>query len=69
MNFEFSEEQNLLREQASGFLKDHCSTKVVRKILDGDESYDQELWAKVVEMGWTATVIPEEYDGLGNVLS
>ncbi len=65
MNFEFSEEQNLLREQASGFLKDHCSTKVVRKILDGDESYDQELWAKVVEMGWTATVIPEEYDGLG----
>jgi alkylation response protein AidB-like acyl-CoA dehydrogenase len=65
MNFEFSEEQNLLREQARGFLNDYCSTKVVRNILDGEESYDQELWAKVVEMGWTATVIPEEFDGLG----
>ncbi len=65
MNFEFSEEQNLLREQARGFLTSNCSTKVVRKILDGDESYDQELWGKVAEMGWTATVIPEEYDGLG----
>lgn len=65
MNFEFSEEQNLLREQAGGFLNDHCSTKVVRKILDGEESYDQELWTKVIEMGWTATVIPEEFDGLG----
>ena len=65
MNFEFSEEQNLLREQASGFLNDHSSMKVVREILDGDEPYDKALWAKVVEMGWTATVIPEEYDGLG----
>ncbi len=65
MNFEFSEEQNLLREQAKGFLADNCSTSAVRVILDGDESYDRELWGKVAEMGWTATVIPEEYDGLG----
>lgn len=65
MNFEFTEEQNLLREQAGSFLADHCSTKVVRGILDGEDSYDQALWTKVVEMGWTATVIPEEYDGLG----
>ncbi len=65
MNFEFSDEQNLLREQARGFLNANCDTKVVRAILDGDASYDTALWTKVVEMGWTATVIPEEYDGLG----
>ncbi len=65
MNFEFSEEQNLLREQARGFLTDSCSTKVVRAILDGDEPYDRDLWRQIIEMGWTATVIPEEYDGLG----
>jgi acyl-CoA dehydrogenase len=65
MNFEFSEEQNLLREQAQGFLRDHCPTSSVRRILDGEESFDKDLWQKVVEMGWTATVIPEEYDGLG----
>ena len=65
MNFEFSDEQNLLREQARGFLGDNCGTKVVRNILDGDESYDQGLWLQIVGMGWTAAVIPEEYDGLG----
>ncbi len=65
MNFEFSDEQNMLREQAQGFLADNCPTTVVRRILDGDESYDADLWTKVAEMGWTATVIPEEYDGLG----
>ncbi len=65
MNFEFSEEQDLLREQAQGFLAEHCPASVVRRILEGDESYDATLWKKVAEMGWTATVIPEEYEGLG----
>jgi acyl-CoA dehydrogenase len=65
MNFEFDEDQNLLREQAQGFLKDNCSPAVVRGILEGDEAYDAELWQKIVDMGYTATVIPEEFGGLG----
>lgn len=65
MNFEFSEEQDLLREQAQGFLADNCPMSAVRHILDGEASFDTALWQKVVEMGWTATVIPEEYEGLG----
>ncbi|MBV1876917.1 MAG: acyl-CoA/acyl-ACP dehydrogenase [Pseudomonadales bacterium] len=65
MNFEFSEEQNMLREQARGFLQDNCSLKVVREVLEGDGAFNTELWQKVAEMGWTSTVIPEEYGGLG----
>lgn len=65
MNFEFSEEQELLREQSRGFLADNCGTRVVRDALEGDAPYDADLWKKVAEMGWTATVIPEEYGGLG----
>ena len=65
MNFEFSEEQDLLREQAQGFLQDNSPLSVVRRVLNGDEPYDADLWRKVSEMGWTATVIPEEYEGLG----
>ena len=65
MNFEFSEEQHLLREQARGFLKEHCAPAVVRKVLDGDQDWDSGLWQRVAEMGWTATVIPESYGGLG----
>jgi alkylation response protein AidB-like acyl-CoA dehydrogenase len=65
MNFEFSEEQNLLREQAQGFLKEHCPPAAVRKVLEGTASYDATLWKKIAEMGWTATAIPEQYGGLG----
>ncbi len=65
MNFEFSDEQDLLREQAQGFLNENCPLSLVRSVLNGDEPYDVNLWRKVIEMGWTATVIPEEYEGLG----
>jgi alkylation response protein AidB-like acyl-CoA dehydrogenase len=65
MNFEFSEEQELLRDQARGFLSANCGTQVVRNVLEGEKAYDKELWKKVADMGWTATVIPEEYGGLG----
>ena len=63
MNFEFSEEQNLLREQAQGFLADNSPPAVARKVLESEADYDESLWQKIVEMGWTATVIPEEYGG------
>ena len=65
MNFEFSDEQNLLREQAHGFLAEHCPMSKVRAVLDGEQSADLELWQKIAEMGWTATTIPEEFGGLG----
>jgi acyl-CoA dehydrogenase len=65
MNFEFSEEQNLLREQARGFLKDHCSPKIVRESLENQGQFNTTLWKKIADMGWTSTVIPEAYDGLG----
>ena len=65
MNFEFSDEQNLLREQANGFLRDHCPPSAVRKILDSKAPYDDKLWQGIAEMGWTATAIPEQYGGLG----
>ena len=65
MNFEFSEEQNLLREQAQSFLKDQCSLSAVRSVLDGEQSFDEGLWQQVAAMGWTATTIPEDTMGSG----
>ncbi|MFK7732171.1 MAG: acyl-CoA dehydrogenase family protein [Pseudomonadales bacterium] len=65
MNFEFNDEQHLIRDQAHSFLKDNCPTSIVREVLEGDELYSETLWKQVCELGWTATVIPEEYGGLG----
>ena len=65
MNFEFGDDQNLVRDQARGFLAENCPPEVVRQVLESDDLYAADLWQKIVEMGWTATVIPEEFGGLG----
>jgi len=65
MNFEFSEDQMFLKEQANKFLSEKCDTTVNRKVLESDAPYDKDLWAAIVEMGWAGTAIPEEYGGLG----
>ena len=65
MNFEFSEDQQFIRDQAANFLREQCTPSVVREVLDTDKLYHKALWQSVVELGWTAMAIPESYGGLG----
>ncbi|HEY4112497.1 MAG TPA: acyl-CoA dehydrogenase family protein [Rhizomicrobium sp.] len=65
MNFDFSDDQKLLRDQARRFLSEKCTTKTVRRVFEGDAGYDRDLWRAVTEMGWLGTAIPEAFGGLG----
>ena len=65
MNFDFSDDQKFLKDQANKFLSEKCDTSVARAVLEGDAAYDEGLWKAIVEMGWTGITIPEEYGGLG----
>jgi alkylation response protein AidB-like acyl-CoA dehydrogenase len=66
MNFDFSEEQYLLRDQAKKFLGDRSTPAVVRSVLeDESKAYDEALWRGMAELGWVGTTIPEEYGGAG----
>jgi alkylation response protein AidB-like acyl-CoA dehydrogenase len=65
MNFDFSDEQKLLREQARRFLAQECPPRVVRSVLESERGYDSALWKGIVQMGWPGTAIPEAYRGLG----
>jgi acyl-CoA dehydrogenase len=65
MNFDFSDDQKMLRDQARKFLSEKCTTKTVRKVFEGEQGYDKDLWKQVAEMGWHGTAIPENYGGLG----
>ena len=65
MNFEFSADQMQLKDIARKFLEKEESVKRARNVLEGEESFDEDLWSQIIEMGFTATAIPEEYGGLG----
>src|SRR3954464_6039440 len=65
MNFDFSDDQKQLRDQARKYLAEKCSPKAVREVLDGKAAYDKELWKGLAEMGFLGVAIPEEYGGAG----
>jgi alkylation response protein AidB-like acyl-CoA dehydrogenase len=65
MNFEFSDDQKQLREQARRYLAEHSPSKAVRAVLEGKAPYDKSLWKGLAEMGFLGVAIPEEFGGAG----
>lgn len=65
MNFDFSDDQKLLRKTARDFLTEHAPLSLCRAVLESDASYSDTLWKSVAELGWLGTAIPEECGGAG----
>jgi alkylation response protein AidB-like acyl-CoA dehydrogenase len=65
MNFDFSDEQKQLRDGARKFLAEKCPPKAVRRVLDGGQPYDRELWKGLADMGFLGVAIPESFGGAG----
>jgi alkylation response protein AidB-like acyl-CoA dehydrogenase len=63
MNFDFSDEQKQLRDEARKFLAGKCPPKAVRTVIDGNAPYDRELWKGLAGMGFLGVAIPEAYGG------
>lgn len=65
MNFDFSDEQKQMRDEARKFLAEQCPPKAVREVLDGKAPYDKALWKGLAEMGFLGVAIPEQFGGAG----
>ena len=66
MDFEFSEDQELLRESVQRFLADRASIAAyVRPLLDGDEDRVPAVWNALAELGVVGLLVPESYGGAG----
>lgn len=65
MEFEFSAEQQQLKDQVRRFLADRCDRNAVRAVLEGEQPFDRPLWKAMGELGYLSASIPEAYGGLG----
>ena len=65
MNLDFSDDQKFLQEEARKFLEKEQALNRNRSVLETDNKFDEDLWKKIVELGWTGIRIPEGYGGLG----
>ncbi len=65
MNFDFSDDQKLLRENVRSFLAKEAPLTLCRQVLETDGKYSTTLWQAVAAQGWLGTAIPEKYGGAG----
>jgi len=61
-----TEEQTLLKEQASSWARDEAPVSRFREMRDSGNEYgfDKATWASMGEMGWPGILVPEAYGGV-----
>ncbi len=66
MNFDYTDDQKQLKDEARRFLAAVAPLTVARGVLEAPaEGYDKALWARIGEQGWCGAAIPEAFGGLG----
>ena len=75
-DFGLGPDEIMVRDTARSFLAEHTPVDKLRKLVarDHHEAYesavqpaqwDEELWGKMVELGWTGLGVPEAHGGVG----
>ena len=60
-----TDEQSMIKDQAKSWVTQQAPVKNFRELRDSENQngFTPEVWAAMVEMGWTGILIPEEYGG------
>ncbi len=66
MSFILSEDEQMLRDAARGYLAESASVSALRSLRDSKDpiGFSKELWASMAEMGWCGVLVPEEHGGV-----
>ncbi len=66
MSFILSEDEQMLRDSARGYLAESASVTALRKLRDDRDpiGFSKALWASMAEMGWCGVLVPEEHGGV-----
>ena len=65
MNFELSQEQQLLADSLKRFVTNDYSFDARTKIVASPRGWSEDVWAAIAEMGLMGLPFPAEHDGFG----
>jgi alkylation response protein AidB-like acyl-CoA dehydrogenase len=65
MNFDLSEEQQILVDSVAKFVQNDSPVERFRKLRDTERGWDPATWARMGEFGWLGVAFPEEHGGIG----
>jgi len=65
MNFDLSEEQQMVVDQVEKFVQNDSPVERFRKLRDTERGWEPDMWARMGEYGWLGIAFPEEHGGYG----
>jgi alkylation response protein AidB-like acyl-CoA dehydrogenase len=65
MEFGLNDNQVILRDSAREFFGGECPPAFVRRMADGNATYDAALWSKLASQGYTGIIFDDQYGGVG----
>ncbi len=65
MNFDFSEEQVMLRDSVARYIQDDYDFDTRNKVVASEEGFSRENWQTFAELGWLSIPFAEENGGFG----
>ena len=65
MNFDLSEEQQILVDSVAKFVKNDSPVERFRKLRETERGWDPAMWARMAEFGWLGVAFPEAHGGFG----
>ncbi|GAA6150724.1 acyl-CoA dehydrogenase family protein [Pseudoteredinibacter isoporae] len=65
MNFDFSEEQQMLKDSVARFVQDEYDFEARNKVVANEAGFSQENWQKFAELGWLSIPFSETLGGFG----
>ncbi len=65
MNFDFTEEQTMLRDSVERYMCEEYDIKARQEVARSEEGMNPEIWRKFAELGWLSIPFSEEHGGFG----
>lgn len=65
MNFDLSEEQQLLKDSVDRFVSDNYDLETRQALSKNDAGFSDTYWQTMAELGWLGVTVPEAHGGFG----
>jgi alkylation response protein AidB-like acyl-CoA dehydrogenase len=65
VNFDLTDEQQMLQAAARDFLASRLSSEKLRSLAESDDACDESLWQEMADLNWPGLLVSEEHGGQG----
>jgi alkylation response protein AidB-like acyl-CoA dehydrogenase len=65
MNFDLTDEQQMLQAAARDFLASRLSSEKIRALGESDDALSEDLWREMSDLNWPGLLVSEQYGGQG----